>query len=219
MDGEDRYREAREAMVRDQIERRKIRDLRLLEVFRRVPRHWFVPPALRDRAYDDGPLPLDEGSTISQPYIVAAMTFMLQLEGSETVLEVGTGSGYQAAILSQLTRTVHTIERNPRLAQRAARLLAALRFDNVFVHQGDGTLGWPDGAPYQAILVTAGAPKIPKPLIDQLDENGRLVIPVGGPREQNLERWRKSGGRIYREHFFPVAFVPLLGEFGWKEEE
>lgn len=219
MEREERYREARKAMVRDQIERRKIRDPRLLEVMRRIPRHWFVPADLRDRAYDDAPLPLGEGATISQPYIVAAMTAILQLDGSENVLEIGTGSGYQAAILSQMARSVHTIERNPELARRAHRLLAELGFDNVFVHEGDGTLGWPPGAPFQAILVTAAAPDIPDPLVEQLDENGRLVIPVGGPREQELERWRKSSGHIYREHFFPVAFVPLLGRYGWKENK
>lgn len=215
----DPYQRAREAMVREQLERRGIRNPRVLAAMRRVPRHWFVPPELRARAYEDGPLAIGLGQTISQPYMVGAMTTLLNLSGDETVLEIGTGSGYQAAILGELAREVHTIERHPELAERARRLLAEMGFHNVFVHTGDGTLGWPPAAPYQAILVTAAAPEIPRPLVEQLDEDGTLVIPVGGPDGQNLERWRKAGGRFRREKFFPVAFVPLRGRFGWKEDD
>jgi len=219
MDIEDQFWNARQAMVRSQIERRKIRDPRLLEVMRRIPRHRFVPPSLRDRAYEDGPLPIGLGQTISQPYMVAAMTDQLALQGTENVLEIGTGSGYQAAVLGAMTRTVHTVEFHPYLAQNAHQILGTLGFRNVYVHTGDGTLGWPPAAPYQAILVTAAAPDIPNPLVEQLDEGGQLVIPVGGQQGQDLERWRKANGQIYRETLFPVAFVPLRGRFGWQDNE
>lgn len=219
MESQDRYREARDAMVRNQIERRRIRNPRLLAVLRQVPRHLFVPPTLREHAYEDGPLAIGLGQTISQPYMVAAMTDLLALDGSENVLEIGTGSGYQAAVLAEMSRSVHTVEIHPYLAEAAQAVLDDLGVNNVFVHVGDGTLGWPPAAPYQAILVTAAAPDIPDPLIDQLDENGRLVIPVGGPNGQDLERWRKTSGRIYRETLFPVAFVPLRGRFGWQNSE
>jgi protein-L-isoaspartate(D-aspartate) O-methyltransferase len=219
MESEDRFWEARDAMVRDQVEHRRIHNPRLLAVLRRVPRHLFVPPPLRDQAYEDSPLPIGQGQTISQPYMVAAMTALLALNGSENVLEIGTGSGYQAAVLAEMTRSVHTIEIHPHLAQAALALLNSLGLRNVSVHTGDGTLGWPPAAPYQAILVTAAAPDIPVPLIDQLDEGGRLVIPVGGPNGQDLELWRKANGTIYRETLFPVAFVPLRGRFGWQNSE
>lgn len=219
METEDRFREAREAMVHRQIERRGIRTPRLLSVMRRIPRHRFVPPPLQDSAYEDNPLPIGLGQTISQPYMVAAMTDLLELNGSENVLEIGTGSGYQAAVLGELAHRVYTIERHPRLAQNARAILEDLGYSNVFVHTGDGSLGWPPGAPYQAIVVTAAAPEIPDPLIEQLDEGGRLVIPLGGPGGQDLERWRKTGRRIYQERLFPVAFVPLRGRFGWQENE
>jgi protein-L-isoaspartate(D-aspartate) O-methyltransferase len=219
MDTEDQYWQSRQAMVRSQIERRRIRNPRLLAVMRHIPRHRFVPPSLRDRAYDDGPLPISLGQTISQPYMVAAMTDLLNLRGDENVLEIGTGSGYQAAVLAEMARTVHTVEFHAQLAQDAQEVLGNLGFRNIFVHIGDGTLGWPPAAPYQAILVTAAAPDIPGPLVDQLDEGGRLVIPVGGQQGQDLERWRKVEGRIYRETLFPVAFVPLRGRFGWQEND
>jgi protein-L-isoaspartate(D-aspartate) O-methyltransferase len=219
MENEDRYWEAREAMVRSQIERRRIHEPRLLEVMRRVPRHLFVPPPHRDHAYEDGPLPIGLGQTISQPYMVAAMTDLLALNGSESVLEIGTGSGYQAAVLAGMARSVDSVEIHPHLAQVARTILDELRITNVAMHIGDGTLGWPPAAPYRAILVTAAAPYIPDPLIDQLDDGGRLVIPVGGQTGQDLELWRKTGGRIYRETLFPVAFVPLRGRFGWQDSE
>jgi protein-L-isoaspartate(D-aspartate) O-methyltransferase len=219
MEREDKFLKQREAMIRQQIEDRGIRDSRLLDAMRRIPRHLFTPQRFWDKAYDDGPLPIGMGQTISQPYIVAAMTTMIGLRGDENVLEIGTGSGYQAAVLSRLAYTVHTVERHPELAQQARNILAELSFDNVFIHTGDGSLGWPPDAPYQAILVTAAAPRIPQPLIDQMDEGGSLIIPVGGPQGQDLERWRKTGNKIYRESFFPVAFVPLRGQFGWQEDE
>jgi protein-L-isoaspartate(D-aspartate) O-methyltransferase len=208
-----------EKMVREQIEERGIHDPRLLNAFRQAPRHWFVPPQYHAKAYADGPLPIGLGQTISQPYMVAAMTNLLALRGDETVLEIGTGSGYQAAILSLMARSVHTIERHPLLAENARSLLDRLGFKNVFVHQGDGTLGWPPAAPYQGILVTAAAPRPPEPLLAQLDEGGLLVIPVGGREGQDLQRWTRTHGRVRRESLFPVAFVPLRGSHGWKDNE
>jgi protein-L-isoaspartate(D-aspartate) O-methyltransferase len=219
MEQEDRFRKAREAMLREQIEDRGLRSPRLIEAMYRVPRHQFVPPDLRDRAYEDGPLPIGFGQTISQPYMVAAMTHLLNLNGTETVLEIGAGSGYQAAVVSRLAREVHTVERHPELGQQAQETLASLGYSNVYVHIGDGSLGWPPAAPYQAILVTAAAPRPPEPLFEQLDEDGFLVIPVGGPEGQELQRWKKVNGRVYQEHLFPVAFVPLRGHLGWDEQD
>lgn len=206
-------------MVQHQIERRGIHNPRLLSALRRIPRHWFVPAHLRDWAYEDGPLAIGQGQTISQPYMVAAMTDLLALRGDERVLEIGTGSGYQAAVLGEMARVVHTIERIPELAEHARTLLDEMGYENIFVHVGDGTLGWFAAAPYQAILVTAAAPEIPEPLVEQLDEGGRLVIPVGGRKGQVLERWRKLKGRLRREDIFPVSFVPLRGQFGWQEDD
>lgn len=216
---EERFYEARIKMVREQIEQRGVRDPRLLEVLSRIPRHRFVPQELTDHAYDDGPLPIGQGQTISQPYMVAEMTNLLELNGNENVLEIGTGSGYQAAVLAAMAHEVHTIEMHPELAERAREILGSLGFENIFIHVGDGSFGWPLAAPYQAILVTAAAPHIPEPLISQLDEGGRLVIPLGDRSGQNLERWRKLDGRFRRETLFPVAFVPFRGEYGWHEQE
>lgn len=206
-------------MVLEQIERRGIRSLRLLEVLRKTPRHLFIPEELWERAYEDQALPIGAGQTISQPYIVALMTSLLDLGGDEVVLEVGTGSGYQAAILAQLADTVHTVERRPELAAIARSKLSALGIENVFVHVGDGTLGLPAKAPFQGILVTAGAPQLPRPLGEQLDEGGRLVIPVGSRGRQMLQRWERRQDALDYEGIIPVAFVPLLGEYGWKEEQ
>jgi protein-L-isoaspartate(D-aspartate) O-methyltransferase len=216
---EERFQREREEMLRIQIEDRGIRNPRLAEAMYRVPRHLFVPPDLRVHAYEDGPLPIGSGQTISQPYMVAAMTHLLNLKGSEIVLEIGTGSGYQAAVLSHMAREVHTIERYPDLAEQAQATLRSLDYHNIFVHVGDGSLGWPPAAPYQGILVTAAAPRPPEPLFEQLAEDGYLVIPVGGPEGQELQRWKKVNGRVYQEHLFPVAFVPLRGNFGWQEDE
>jgi protein-L-isoaspartate(D-aspartate) O-methyltransferase len=209
----------RRQMVDEQIAARGIRDLRVLEAMWRVPRHQFVAPNQREKAYQDGPLPIGLGQTISQPYIVAVMTEMLELRGGESVFEVGTGSGYQAAVLGELARAVHSVERHPQLASRAQVILSQLGYTNVFVHNEDGTLGWPPGAPYQAILVTAAAPRISSAWIEQMAEGATLVVPVGSHEEQHLERWRKINGRMVRETLFPVAFVPLRGRFGWQEDE
>lgn len=209
----------REAMVRRQIERRGIHTPRVLEAFCCVPRHHFVPREDWPYAYDDCPLPIGLGQTISQPYIVALMTDLLRLRGDETVLEIGTGSGYQAAILGLLARQVHTIERHPTLAGRARQALELLDIKNVTVHCGDGSLGWPEAAPYLGILVTAAAPAAPQPLLEQLAEGGRMVLPVGSPGFQVLELWQRSGETWHHEEVIPVAFVPLRGKYGWKEDE
>ncbi len=209
----------REKMVSEQIARRGLHAPRLLEAFRHVPRHSFVSPECQKNAYDDGPLPIGSGQTISQPYIVALMTSLLALEGKENVLEIGTGSGYQAAILAELARTVHTIERHSPLAERASETLHTLGYANIFIHTGDGTRGWPDASPYQGILVTAASPNPPQPLLDQLAEGGRLVIPVGNHYGQDLQVWERHGDKFEPESIIPVMFVPLRGEFGWKDEE
>ncbi len=205
-------------MVEQQILYRGVHDERVLRAMRRIPRHLFVPPDMRSRAYYDGPLPIGLGQTISQPYIVAVMSELLELKGSETVLEIGTGSGYQAAVLGELAAAIHTVERHPELASRAMDVLARLGYNNVTVHTGDGTLGWPPEAPYQAIVVTAAAPRISPAWIEQMDEGAILVVPIGGQGEQFLERWRKQDKEMVCETLFPVAFVPLRGQYGWQEE-
>jgi len=204
-------------MVESQIARRGVRDARLLEAMRAIPRHSFVPSEYRHLAYTDGPLPIGGGQTISQPYIVALMSELLGLAGGEKVLEVGTGSGYQAAVLAYLAEEVHTIERRSDLASHAATVLEHLGLDNVHVHVGDGTLGLPEQAPFEAIIVTAAAPSVPRALLDQLAEDGRLVIPVGSRGGQFLERWRRKGDNYSHENIIPVAFVPLIGEQGWRD--
>ncbi|MBC7251790.1 MAG: protein-L-isoaspartate(D-aspartate) O-methyltransferase [Anaerolineae bacterium] len=213
------YDRARERMVQSQIEARGIKDPRVLEAMRQVPRHLFVPVDMRGSAYRDSPLPIGEGQTISQPYIVALMTEMLELSGEERVLEIGTGSGYQAAILSLLAREVYTVERLPSLAQRAEEVLRQLGYTNVHIRVGDGTLGWPEHAPYEAIIVTAASPEVPAPLLDQLADGGRLVAPVGPRWNQTLVRVRREGDRFHRERLTAVAFVPLVGKHGWREDD
>jgi protein-L-isoaspartate(D-aspartate) O-methyltransferase len=215
----DSYFPLRERMVSEQIERRGLHSPRLLDAFKKVPRHVFVPQECLKNAYDDGPLPIGQGQTISQPYIVALMTNLLQLEGNENVLEIGTGSGYQAAILGELARTVHTVERHLLLAERAQQTLASIGYTNIFCCTGDGSLGWPATAPYQGILITAAAPCPPQPLLDQLADGGRLVIPVGDNSGQDLQVWERHGSRLEPESIIPVCFVPLRGEFGWKDNE
>jgi protein-L-isoaspartate(D-aspartate) O-methyltransferase len=205
-------------MVENQIARRGLHNPRLLEAFRKVPRHCFIPEDCRKNAYDDGPLPIGLQQTISQPYIVALMTNLLQLEGDENVLEVGTGSGYQAAILAELARTVHTLERHPALAEHAAATLRELGYTSVFCHAGDGCLGWPLAAPFQGILVTAAAPTPPPPLLDQLADGGKLVIPVGDHYGQDLQVWERHGSHFEPETIIPVMFVPLRGAHGWSEQ-
>ena len=212
------YKQARERMVEEQFVSRDIRDARVLDAMRRVPRHAFVPEEHRHLAYRDSPLPIGQSQTISQPYIVALMTQMLALQGDETVLEIGTGSGYQAAVLSQVAREVHTVERHEILAQRALACINSLDIKNVIIHVGDGTRGWPANAPYDAIIATAAAPKVPKPLLNQLADGGRLVIPVGGRIGQYLEIWSRAGEDFDHQRTVAVAFVPLLGKYGWKDD-
>lgn len=218
MDEDSAYTAERERMVEEQLIGRDIRDRRVLEAMRSVPRHLFVPPQHRRHAYSDGPLPIGGGQTISQPYIVALMTQLLNLKGDELVLEIGTGSGYQAAILSKLAREVHSVERERELAERALRVLSSLGINNVHVHVGDGSQGLPEYAPYQAILVTAAAPEVPQVMLDQLDDGGRLVIPVGGRFGQFLELWERKGAKFTQDILAPVAFVPLRGKYGWTDE-
>jgi len=213
------YDRARERMVQSQIEVRGISDPRVLAVMRQVPRHLFVPVHIRGSAYRDTPLPIGDGQTISQPYIVALMTEMLELTGEERVLEIGTGSGYQAAILSLLAGEVYTVERLPSLALSAEEVLGQLGYTNIHVRVGDGTLGWPEHAPYDAVIVTAASPEIPSPLLDQLADGGRFVAPVGPRWTQTLIRVRREGEKFHREYLTSVAFVPLVGEHGWNERE
>lgn len=213
------YEQARNQMVKSQIVRRGLRDERLLAAFESIPRHLFVPEEYRYAAYDDNPLPIGFSQTISQPYIVALMTDLLKLKGDECVLEIGTGSGYQAAILGMMANEVHTVELLPELATDADKLLKELGFDNVHVHIGDGSLGWPETAPYKGILVAAAAPQAPNTLLDQLVEGGRLILPVGGRGMQNLEVWEKEGYKFKNEVETAVAFVPLRGEEGWDRKE
>jgi protein-L-isoaspartate(D-aspartate) O-methyltransferase len=216
MDEEEFFKRSRLRMVEEQIQSRGIRDQRLLETLRSVPRHLFVNLEDRRYAYNDGPLPIGLGQTISQPYIVALMTELLQLKGSETVLEVGTGSGYQAAVLANLARQVHTIERHTELAQYAGRLFKDLQISNIQVHIGDGSLGLPEFSPYDGILVTAAAPAVASPLLEQLTESGRLVLPVGSRYGQVLECWQRRGEGFTHETITAVAFVPLIGQAGFK---
>ena len=213
---EDEFRVARMRMVEEQITSRGVLDPSLLAVIGSVPRHLFVPVDDLPWAYADGPLPIGHGQTISQPYIVALMTELLQVESTYHVLEVGTGSGYQAAVLGKLAEEVDTVEVIPELAAQAARTLTDLGYTNVHVHPGDGTLGWPQAAPYDGILVAAAAPSAPQPLLDQLVDGGRLVIPVGSRGFQQLEVWRRAGQEFERQVNLAVAFVPLRGEYGWK---
>jgi protein-L-isoaspartate(D-aspartate) O-methyltransferase len=218
MKEEKEFKLERQQMLEQQLLGRDIRDERVLDAMRRVPRHLFVPSEHQHLAYRDGPLPIGQDQTISQPYIVALMTQMLGLEGDEKVLEIGTGSGYQAAILSQVAREVHTVERHDALARQAQACINELDIKNITVHVGDGTRGWPENAPYDAIIATAAAPKVPKPLLNQLADGGRLVIPVGSRLGQFLEKWHREGDDFHHEKSVAVAFVPLLGEFGWRDD-
>jgi protein-L-isoaspartate(D-aspartate) O-methyltransferase len=199
--------------------RSEISDERVLRAIARVPREEFVPPEYCHLAYEDRPIPIGYGQTISQPLMVATMTELLRLKGDEEVLEVGTGSGYQAAILAELASRVVTVERLPELAEVAAERLCRLGLTNVVVHVASGALGWPEEAPYDGILVTAGAPRIPRPLVDQLAVGGRLVIPVGRRQiQQLLSVTRQPDGVKVRRHG-PCRFVPLIGEEAWPEDE
>jgi protein-L-isoaspartate(D-aspartate) O-methyltransferase len=203
-------------MVERQIEARGISNPRVLAALREIPRHHFIPPPYDQSAYDDNPLPIGNGQTISQPYIVALMTELLRPEPSDNMLEIGAGSGYQAAILSRLVRRLTSMERIPAVAILARNNLTSLGIQNVEVIEGDGTLGYPQNAPYNGIMVTAATPEIPQTLTDQLAEGGRLVVPVGGRDLQELVTLEKQGDRMIREYHGGVRFVPLIGRHGWE---
>lgn len=215
----DRFAKMRKKMVDSQIRSRGVRDERVLAAMEKVPRHFFVEEGLQDQAYSDHPLPIGERQTISQPYIVALMTEALDLTGTEKVLEIGTGSGYQAAVLAELADRVFSTERIARLAERARKILDALRYSNVLIKVGDGTQGWKEEAPFDGIIVTAGAPKVPKPLVEQLAVGGRLVIPVGDRFSQNLlrvVRLSEDPEDVDEVDLGGCRFVDLIGEHGWK---
>ncbi|UCD88418.1 MAG: protein-L-isoaspartate(D-aspartate) O-methyltransferase [Desulfobacterales bacterium] len=203
-------------MVSTQIEARGIHDQRVLEVMRKVPRHLFIGEALRDQAYGDFPLPIGEGQTISQPYIVAEMTQALELSKDDRVLEIGTGSGYQTAVLAELAYRIYTIERVRELFVRARKLLDELGYHNVVARCSDGTLGWRDESPFEAIIVTAGAPEVPEKLLQQLTSGGRLIIPVGNRFSQTLLKIRKDEDGIHKIDLGGCRFVKLIGEHGWE---
>lgn len=213
----DPYEVARRRMVEDQLLTHGIKEPRVIEAFRKVRRHEFVSPGMEDQAYLDRPLPIGFGQTISQPLMVAIMTEALELKGNERILEIGTGSGYQAAILAELAREVYTVERIKELSHRARKTIYRLRYNNVKFRIGDGTLGWPEEGPYDEIIVTAGAPFVPKALLDQLADGGRLVIPVGGEDVQDLELIQRAGGEFRKKLITSCRFVKLTGEQGWKD--
>ncbi len=212
------YATARTRMVQEQLVPRGITDERVLEAMSVVPRHLFVEDALQSQAYGDFPLPIGEGQTISQPYIVALMTQALGLRGGEKVLEIGTGCGYQAAVLARLCDRVYTVERLKPLAVRARKTFDRLRCLNIVCRIDDGTLGWPEHAPYDAIIVTAGGPRIPDPLLEQLADPGRLVMPVGDRLSQRLVVVTKEGGECRQQVIEHVRFVSLIGDHGWTPE-
>lgn len=207
----------RQAMVMEQLQSRDIKDKKVLEVFRRVPRHRFVEPALYKDAYGDFPLPIGNGQTISQPYMVALMVQLLDIGESDKVLEIGTGSGYETAVLAEMAMAVFSVERIEVLAQNADLILKELGYSNVQIKIGDGTLGWPEFGPYNKIVVTAGSESVPQPLIDQLMENGRLVIPVGSRSYQTLMVLEKGAdGNISEKSITGCSFVPLIGKYSYE---
>lgn len=214
----DKYKHLREWMVESQIVERGIRDKRVIEVMKKVPRHLFVPEDIIESAYDDRALPIGHGQTISQPYIVALMTELLEFKGDDKVLEIGTGSGYQAAILAELVKEVYTIERVEPLAEEAKRRFEKLGLKNIKVYVKDGTEGLPDESPFDKIIITAATPDIPQPLVEQLKEGGIIVAPVGERYSQYMLKAIKKGKELERSYLIPVAFVPLIGRYGWKEE-
>ncbi|MBI3087591.1 MAG: protein-L-isoaspartate(D-aspartate) O-methyltransferase [Candidatus Omnitrophica bacterium] len=209
----------RRQMVKEQLQLRGITDPRVLQAFLTVPRHLFVPREHAGAAYEDHPIPIGGGQTISQPYMVALMTQLLRLQGHERVLEVGTGSGYQLAILAELALEVYSIDRLPELAQDAFGRLEHLGYLNVYGRVGNGALGWPEHAPYNGIVVAAAAPEVPPPLLDQLADAGRLVIPLGSQQAQMLTLLERRGARVDRTEITSCVFVPLLGEYGWPLQE
>ncbi|MEK6672042.1 MAG: protein-L-isoaspartate(D-aspartate) O-methyltransferase [Nitrospirota bacterium] len=211
------YKRLCDLMVENQLMPRGIKDIRVLDAMRKIPRHLFVDESMQYKAYDDTPLPAGEEQTISQPYMVAIMTELLELKGSERVLEIGTGSGYQAAILAELSGHVYTVERLGSLSKRAGEIIRALGYSNINFRVSDGTLGWPEEAPFDRIIITAGAPELPEPLTEQLSEGGIILAPVGGRFSQQLIKARKNNGELIRVSHTPCVFVPLVGRYGWKE--
>lgn len=211
------FKKLRNIMVETQLIPRGIRDENVLAAMRKVPRHLFVPEHIRHNAYADMAMSIGEGQTISQPYMVAVMTELLELKSQDKVLEIGTGSGYQAAILAEIAKDVYTIERIFELAERARNILADIGYNNVHVIVGDGTKGLESDAPFDKIIITAASPEIPKPLIEQLKEEGIIVAPVGGRFSQVLIKGKKKRGILLEEHHVPCVFVPLVGEYGWKD--
>jgi protein-L-isoaspartate(D-aspartate) O-methyltransferase len=212
------FADIRQKMVQEQIRGKGIKDELVLAAMRKVPRHRFVEESLQEQAYNDYPLPIFGGQTISQPYMVALMTECLQLKGDQRILEVGTGSGYQAAILAEIADKVYSIERDPHLARTARELLSELNYTNVVIKVGDGTSGWREFAPFDGIIVTAGSPVIPQPLQDQLRDGGRLVVPVGSSSFQNLMCIERKGSKLKSQEVCGCTFVPLIGNHGWKQE-
>jgi protein-L-isoaspartate(D-aspartate) O-methyltransferase len=212
------FSELRDLMVKTQLIPRGIKDERMLAAMKKVPRHLFVDEPMQHRAYDDSALPIGEGQTISQPYMVAVMTEFLELKGTEKVLEIGTGSGYQAAVLAELAKEVYTVERITVLAKRAEGRYRELGYTNIRVKVADGTLGWPDAAPFDRIIITAGTPKVPEPLLQQLADQGILIAPVGDRFSQQIIKVRKIGDKVAEEYHTPCVFVPLIGEYGWGKE-
>jgi protein-L-isoaspartate(D-aspartate) O-methyltransferase len=208
----------REFMVRTQLVPRGIRDERVLDAMRKVPRHLFVDESMQYKAYDDMALSIGDGQTISQPYMVAVMTEILELRGNEKVLEIGTGSGYQAAILAELAKEVYSVERLPSLSARAEERLFAIGYRNVHIKVDDGTLGWPEKSPFDRIIITAGAPKVPEPLSEQLSEDGILLAPVGNRFSQQLIKMTRGKDKLTEEFHTLCVFVPLIGKHGWEGE-
>lgn len=213
------YAQQRALMVERYVAARGVKDARVLEAMRQIPRHLFVPQVVREKSYGESALPIGAGQTISQPWIVGRMIELLELNGSEKVLEVGTGTGYQACVLSKVAARVFSIERINELALRAVELVRELRLHNVSVKVFDGTYGWSDQAPFDRIIVAATAPELPEPLVQQLGRGGTLVIPLGRSDNQRLARVRRVGTGIQIEDCGPASFVPLIGRFGWKDEE
>ena len=214
-----KYERQREDMVNHQLKPRGINDPHVLEALRTVPRHLFVTEALRDQAYGDYPLPIGEQQTISQPYIVAEMTQALELGNDDRVLEIGTGSGYQAAVLADIVFRVYTIERIRALYIQARKLLDRLNYHNIIMRCSDGTTGWQDESPFDAIMVTAGAPEVPEKLLDQLATGGRMIVPVGNQHSQDLIKITKDKAGIHRSNLGGCRFVKLIGAQGWKESK
>ena len=213
------FEKKRRLMVKNQLLKRGIEDKRVLTVMGTIPRHHFVDPERLDSAYNDSPLPIGAGQTISQPYMVALMSECLQLKGKEIVLEIGTGSGYQTAVLAELARFVFTVERFPSLAAKAKNVLEELGYTNFRVIVGDGSKGLPEESLFDGIIVTAGAPAVPQVLLNQLSVGGKLVVPVGNRYSQTLCRITREKGKFTTEQFTLCVFVPLVGSYGWKEEE